>query len=176
MKGLSVFRFRSLNLSDARDYYTILSSWITFFIGVTGLILGFFYYRHKLQVNSNISSIERKRKRLDDLISKIDSFDNLVDNVIHRRFSNTKELKQLRCRISRSFESIEIMLELNHKLLGLDETDVKTILKVNSFVDKNDIIMHCNYTSLNEDILLTVKDAYVDLIQNARRTCYNRVG
>jgi len=77
--------------------------------------------------------------------------------------------------ISRRFETIEIMLELNTKLLGLDDADVNIILKVNSFVDKNDILMHVNYDLLNEPTLLSVRDEYINLIQDARRVCYNRV-
>ncbi len=174
-RGLSVFRVRQLNLNAARNYYTVLSSWLTLILGVTGLTLGFFYYKDKHRVDATITSIEKKRKRLDDLIKKIDSFDYLVDDVIHGRFKDANELKHLRSKISRSFEEVVIMLELSQKLLGLEEEDVKTILRINSFVDKNDIIMYANFDLLNEGVLLSVKDEYVDLLQDARRICFKKV-
>lgn len=174
-KGLNVFRIRNLDLNSAKDYYTVLSSAITFLLGTLGLILGYFYYKDKRKAESLISEIERKRKRLDDLITKIDSFDQAVDDVLHHRYSSPQGLKEMRNTISRRFETIEIMLDLNKELLGLEESDVKTILRVNSFVDKNEILMHLPHNELDDIALLSVKDNYVNLIQDARRACYRKV-
>jgi hypothetical protein len=67
------------------------------------------------------------------------------------------------------------MLELNQKLLGLSEDDVRAILRVNSYVDKNNILMHDEFSLLNDERLLSVKDSYIDLIQDARRICFKNV-
>ena len=130
IKGPDVLRARRLNLSNAKDYYAILSSWITFFVGFMGLALGYVYYRHKLGVDTENAANEKKRKRLDDLISKLNAYDALVDDILHRRFENAVALRQLRSKISRSFEEIVIMLELSQKLLGLNDSDVRVILRV----------------------------------------------
>lgn len=174
-KGIRAFPVPNLDLNSPRDYYTLLSSSITFILGTIGLILGYFYYKNKRKFETVISEIERKRKRLDDLIRELESFDDGVDDLLHHRFKNAEELKQIRSRISRSFETIEIMLELSTTLLGLTDSDMQTIIKVNSFVDKNDILMHTPYHQLDESSLLSLKDDYVDLIQDARRVCYKNV-
>ncbi len=173
--GIRAFVVPNLNLDSPRDYYTLVSCCITFFLGSIGLVLGYFYYKDKRNFETLISEIERKRKRLDDLIRELNSFDNGVDDLLHHRFKNAKELTQLRNRISRRFETIVIMLELNTKLLGLTESDVQTIIKVNSFVDKNHTLMHAPYRQLDASSLSSVRDTYVDLIQDARRVCYKNV-
>jgi glycerol-3-phosphate acyltransferase PlsY len=78
IKGASVLRVRSLNLANAKDYYGILSSWISFFVGFMGLVLGYVYYRHKLNIDSSNAANEKKRKRLDDLISKLIKMSKIV--------------------------------------------------------------------------------------------------
>ena len=175
IKGPDVLRARRLNLSNAKDYYAILSSWITFFVGFMGLALGYVYYRHKLGVDTENAANEKKRKRLDDLISKLNAYDALVDDILHRRFENAVALRQLRSKISRSFEEIVIMLELSQKLLGLNDSDVRVILRVNSFVDKDRTIMQDEINALSDDVLSLVKETYIDLIQDARRVCFNNV-
>jgi len=174
-KGFSAFRVRRLNLSTAKDYYAILSSWLTFVLGISGLVLGYFYYHDKRNVDINIATIASKRKRLDDLISRIETYDSLVCDVIHHRFSNAKTLKHLRNRISRNFDTIEIMLDINKELLGLDDAEAKIILRVNSFVEKNDVIMHHDHSVLSENSLFSVRDEYVNLMQEAKRICFKKV-
>lgn len=170
-----ISRMNIATLDQARNYYTILSSTVSLIVGTLGLVLGYFYYLSKYKNDCLAESIERKRKRLNDLIECINQFDEIVDNIIHYRFSSISDLKHLRNRISRKFEVVEIMLQLNKDLLGLQDEEVKTILRVNSFVEQNDIIMHINYEQINETVLFTVKDRYIDLIQEARRICYKNV-
>jgi len=174
-KCIRAFPAPNLDLNSPRDYFTLFSSSITFILGTIALILGYFYYKDKRKFETLISEIERKRKRLDDLIHELDFFDDGVDDLLHYRFNNAGELKQIRSRISRSFETIEIMLELSTTLLGLTDSDMQTIIKVNSFVDKNVILMHTPYHQLDESSLSSLKDDYVDLIQDARRVCYKNV-
>lgn len=173
VKGYNIFRLRDLNLDAANDYYSVLSSWCTFTLGSFGLILGFFYYIHKIKVEADASSIERKRKRLDDLIAKLDLYNTRVLSIINSCFTNPQDLTQLRSEIEYSYDSIVIMLELNQELLGLNESDAKTILKVTSFVDKS-AIMRGNYIS-TKTITSSIKDDYNNLIQDARRVCYKNV-
>jgi hypothetical protein len=172
---ISAFPVPNLDFNCAKDYYALLSSSITFILGTFGLILGYFYYKDKRRFETQISEIERKRKRLDDLIHELNSYDEGVDDLLHHRFKNAGELKKLRDKVTRRFENIVVMLELSTKLLGLTESDMQTIIKVNSFVDKNHILMHAPYRHLDALSLSSIKDNYIDLIQDARRVCYKNV-
>lgn len=169
--GLDIFCPRFLTLKKATEYYGVLSSFIT----LMGLFLGFSYYVHKLNVDNKTAEVERKRKRLEYLISEINHYNELVDDLIHYRFADEKELEKLRSKISRSFETTIAMLEHKTKLLGLDDENTKTILKVHSFVEQNKILMHYEYDKLTKKMLLSVKEEYIDLIQDARQLCFEKI-
>jgi hypothetical protein len=173
--AFGVLYWKGMDLVTAKDYYSILSSFVTLLLGSAGLAVGYFYYKDKYKTDRSNAAIERKRKRLDDLILKIDAYDNQVESLLQRRFKDESELSLLRSTLTRSFETIEIMLELNQALLGLEEDDLRAIIKVNSFVEKNDVIMRASFIELNPNLLHAERETYIDLIQNARRACYKRV-
>lgn len=163
------------NIEYAKNYYQIVSSFFTVIITVLGLFLGYLYFHSRLQFDDSISNRDRKWKNLECIIKELNIFDSLVDSVISKRFSTQKELHTLRCKIERSFENIEIMLEQNQNLLNLKDEDIKRILNVNSFVDNNDILMRIKNSKLNTEVLSSLKDEYIGYIQDARRVCYGNI-
>lgn len=173
--GFGVLHWQGMDLVTAKDYYSILSSFITLMLGTAGLVVGYCYYAGKHKTDQSLAAIERKRKRLDDLINKIDTYDSHVDNLLQGRFQNENELSLLRSKVTRSYETIEIMLDLNQTLLGLGEEDLRDIIKVNSFVEKNDLIMRTTVSEMKQDLPHEEREKYIDLIQNARRACYRKV-
>ena len=175
--GISVIRARRLNLEMARNYYTVLSSWLTLLVGFAGLRLGYFYYKDKHRLETEASSRERRRRKLDKLIELIDQYDEFVNQVIIGKFDNALELTALRVKIRCSFDQIEIMCELSEDLLGIDINDVAIILRVNSYIDKEQAVMEQSFEELVKDNskLLAVRDNYLNLIQEARRACYKKI-
>ncbi len=171
IEGLSIFQPRRLNLSDARNYYTVLSSFIT----LVGLFLGYLYYIHKLKVDKETAELERKRQNLDYLIKAINNYNDWVDEIIHFRFSNSTELEKIREKISRSYETITTMLTHKTKLLGFNDENAQTIFRVHSFVEQNKILMQDSHQDLTKEKLLSVKSKYIDLIQDARQTCFEKI-
>jgi hypothetical protein len=162
---------RKFSLDSARNYYTVLSS----FVALLGIVLGFLYYIHKLGVDRKGAEQERKRQNLDYLIRELKTYDELVDEIIHFRFSNCDELEKIRGKISRSYETIILMLMHKTKLLGLNDNEAQTILRVHSFVEQNDILMKEQFDNLTKEKTLSVKSAYVDLFQEARKTCFEKI-
>lgn len=175
ISGVKAFRPRRLTLNTAKNYYSILSSFITVLVGVIGLSLGYYYYIGRHEVEKTIADIERKRKRMDDLIQKIESYDAIVNAFINKYFDNDEDLSKLRNQMTHSFDTIEIMLELSDNLLGLNDEDVQTIVRVNSFVEQNEIIMRAPLQDLSAEILNSIRDRYAMLIAEAIRVCYKRV-
>jgi len=174
-RGFSIFCWWKMDLTRAKDYYGILTTFTTLILGTAGLILGYFYYRDKNRTEQSLATLERKRKRLDDLIDKLDLFDSQVDALLLRQFKDENELFLLRNKITRSFETIVIMLEQNEDLLGLHKEDIREIIRVNSFVEKNDLIMRARVIEITPEVLHETREKYIDLIQNARRACFRRV-
>ncbi len=170
-QGVRIFQPRHFNLDGARNYYTVLSS----FIALLGIILGFLYYNHKLEIDKRAGEQEEKRQNLNYLIKELDKYDDLVDEIIHFRPSNPIELDRIREKISRSYEKITTMLMHKTKLFGFNDKDAQAILRVHSFVEQNAILMQKRFEDLTKIELLSVKSSYVDLIQEARKACFEKI-
>lgn len=170
-QGIRILPLRRLNLSEARNYYSILSSFIT----LLGLLLGYVYYTHKLTTDKINADQERKRKRLDFLIVEINKYDDLVDEIICFHFSDSIQLMKIRQKILKNSESIESMLSLKERLFGFTDEEAMTILRVHSFVEKNDILMRSSFEDLDKEKLLSIRSQYIDLIREARRICLEKI-
>jgi len=170
-----IFTPRKLeNITEAREYYGLLSQIFGIFITASGLTLGYFYYKDKLKYDKKCSTRDRKKSRLEYLIKELNRFDNFVDEIISFTFDDATELKHLRAKVSRSFEVIVIMLE-EDAILGFSDNEIKIILEVNSYVEQNNVLMCAEFQEITDDSLLSEKNKYLDKIQSAKRTCIRKI-
>lgn len=179
IKPISVYYPRYLaNIDDAKNYYSLLSAFFSVIVGLFGLTLGCFYYFNKKQTDKDVSEKDKKHKRIEALINELNTYNNYVLTVLCSNINNTNELTLLRAKLISCFDNIESMLQQNYTLYNLNEEDTKVILKVNSYIDKNPIIIHSTFEqlkSIKSDELNKVKDDYYSLIKEARRVCYSKI-
>lgn len=166
---------RLANLESARNYYSILSSFAGFGLGIMGLLVGYLYYAYKQASEQRASERERKRKRLDDLISELRDFDDLIDDLIHFRFKNQEELEKLRHNIERVFDAIRLKLNASQQLFGLGKDDIAPITRVWAFVEKNEDLMLKGYAEIDYVKFREYRDEYHALIEQALSKCFEKV-
>ena len=179
------FIFRDINtiiyprhindLQTARNYYQILSSVLTILFSIVGLILGYFYYINKIETDANNAKRERIRKRLDSLIAELNEYDDLVNTIICLNVKDKDELKFIRNKINRSNEQISSQLEQGDTLFGLSKDEIKTIIRIHSFVEQNPFLMEVDYDELiksDQSLIWIIKNDYTERMQEARRICY----
>jgi hypothetical protein len=175
LKPLTVLPRHIPNLEAARNYYSVVSSILGVIVGVAGLTLGCFYYHNRNSVEADNKKRDLKRRRMEVFIDELDTYDNLIHRILTLSINNEQELRLTRAELTRSFELIESMLEQGLDLLGFDTVDMNEILKVNSYIDKCNLIMHSRFDELDLSHLYPIKDRYVELIKNARRKCYLKI-
>jgi hypothetical protein len=158
---------RYTSLPEIKDYCAILTS-------VSAILLGIFYYFHKLNTEDSHKKKEIRKQRLNLLLTELNTFDNHVDQLLNKQFKDDSTLSFLRNKISRSFEIIEILIKQNRKELTLSTKDIDTILEVNSFIDKSEIIMRIPYEDISQLSLYEIKDIYIEKIKDAKRLCFIR--
>jgi hypothetical protein len=166
---------RLSNLESARNYYSILSSFAGFGLGIMGLLVGYLYYAYKQASERRAADRERKRKRLDDLIVELRLFDDLIDNLIHFRFQNQEELEKLRHKIERVFEAIRLKLNASQPLFGLDKGDIAPITRIWAFVEKKDELMRKGFDEIDKAKFSEYGDEYHTLIEQALFKCFEKV-
>ncbi len=164
-----------LNLNDWNAIISIIASSIVALVGILGLILGYYYYKSRLEYDQCNVEKEKKRCRLQIIFEQLEAYNAIIERVFILDIQNENELTKLRDKIERSFELIEICLELNDKLFNFTNEEIKTILAVNSFVDKNALIMRENFDSLSRQAFQSIRLNYIDKIQKARGVCLNKM-
>jgi hypothetical protein len=173
VKSIDVVLKHNLHsLSDARNYYTVLSSVSSIVTGFLGLILGYMYFKMRNEFESNSSLSNRMRGRTQLIIEQLNKYDEQVDEILSGRCTLDEELKRYRGKIERLFEIVEILIDNNEKLLKFTEDDIKTVMYVNSFVEQTPEIMEFNIIELGKSNLSDLRQTYIEKIQDARRMLF----
>lgn len=157
------------NVSNAdinwvRNYYNIISSITSSLVGVTGIILGLFYYFDK----------ERRRK-IYILKDEIENYDFCVKQILKLCVENDTELKNIRTKIDSINDRINMMLDSGRKFIQLDDKDVSTILSINSLVDKSEVIMRIPFKDLKTSDRSSVLDNYEQRLKETLLICYGEL-
>lgn len=161
------------NLDDARNYYTALGSVIGSIIGISGVVLGFFYYFHRLNNDSSIARQEHRKRRLDVLLLEIYRYDSYVNKIVNLCIRDELDLKETRASIDRSYEYLLSILECQKDLLGFKDGEIRMILRVHSFVEQCPMIMNAHFEEFDYDKMYLNKDRYLELMRNALRICHS---
>lgn len=166
------------DLQTARNYYQVLASVLGIFFTMIGLILGYFYYINKIETDANNAKRERIRKRLDSLIAALNEYDDLVNTIICLNVKDKDELKFIRNKINRSNEQISSQLEQGDTLFGLSKDEIKTIIRIHSFVEQNPFLMEDDYDELlnrDQSLIWMIKNNYTERMQEARKVCLSKL-
>ncbi len=157
-------RKQDSDINWVRNYYNIVSSIISSLVGITGIILGLFYYFDK----------ERRRK-IDILKTEIEQYDLCVKSILKLCIKNENELKEIRIKIDSINDRINMMLDSDKQFIRLNDADVSTILRVNSIVDKSEVIMRTSFKNLKIKDRESVLDTYEIALKNALLICYGEL-
>jgi len=168
-----VFIHKFTNLASVRNYYTILFAGISTLMGFSGVLLGYYYFFHKLEIDDCNSKLDRSRARINLIIEQLNIYDEYVSEILDKRFDKPKRLSYLRSRIQRGPEIIQALLSCNRELIhDFNKDDIMTILAVFSLVEKSKPISEYNHRELIREDLKDVRGEYIDKIQEARKICY----
>lgn len=148
-------------LEAKRNYFSIVGSIVASIIGITGVLVGAFYYFDK-----------ERRNKLSQLKSSIEKYDDIVMEILNLEISSDSELKTKRALLTRVNEQIELMLDNKTGFLPFRKKSAMKILAINSFVEKSDLLMRSAHCCLNEEVLQPIRDEYQDVAKGAKILCY----
>jgi hypothetical protein len=175
MRGGSAVRPRELrDLQQARDYYSVLSSWFTVLSAAIGLALGYVYYWHRYREDERRALFERTRENIRVLTNLLDQYDSYLCEILSANFHDHDALRFVREKAVRIFDNIYAMLD---ESVILTNPEVRKVMALHSFVEKEYELMHCSLEHLRESVpvLMEKGDEYALLLREARRTLYRRL-
>lgn len=160
------------NLEYATNYYVLLNNFFGVVVGVGGLSLGAYYFLSRKLLDEKIKNNDILNQRQEKLFNELEEYNSCVHKILSLAVNNEQELRHTRSIMSAKFENIELMLnKLDY--LGLSEEAADAILKVNSFVDKCDLISQSRFSKLNLNSLYPQKDRFIELMKNAKKiSCF----
>lgn len=153
-----------IDINWVRNYYNIVSSIISSIVGITGIILGLFYYFDK-----------ERRSKTHILKKEIEDYDTCVKKILKLNIKNEEELKEIRTKIDSINDRINMMLDNGTKFINLDEKHISTILYINSVVEKSEVVMRLPFDKLEEADRASISDLYEDALKKALLVCYSEL-
>lgn len=147
-----------------RNYYSIVSSIISSVVGITGIILGLFYYFDK-----------ERRNKTSILKKAIEEYDLCVKRILKLNFKDEDELNELRIQIESINDNINLMLDNKIHFLRFSDEQVSKILQINSLVNKSSVIMSLTKTELETTDRASVLDVYEAKLQEVLLICYGEL-
>lgn len=154
----------SADINWVRNYYNIVSSITSSVVGITGIILGMFYYFDK-----------ERRSKTNILKKEIEDYDACVKKVLKLSVKNQDELHEVRIKIDSINDRINMMLDNDTKFIRLDDKHVSKILNINSVVEKSEVIMRISFDELKKADKASVLDVYEAALKEALLVCYGEL-
>ena len=158
-----------------RNYFTIVSSYSTAIIACFGLLLGVFYYFDKNGVEQYNKDLEKRKYYGNAILDELNGYDDYLESIFAKNFNSPTELELLREKANNKFDNIELLAEESKKILILADTDTKEIMKLNSLISNSDELMSSNYSIIKAVDLSGIKDEYLTLLKEAKRTLYKKI-
>jgi hypothetical protein len=130
----------------------------------------------KKKNDDDVRKREQTRKRLENFMSRLDSYDEQTRMIFKGLFKDNNELSLIKENRERNWEYMELILDLNYTQLGFEKEDTLEFIKLNSYVEKHLNLIHFlpPNTTLSP-IQFNVPDEYIQLIHNAQQRCHERV-
>jgi hypothetical protein len=157
-------------LDDGRNYFTAINAYATYLIG----LLGVFYYFDKKSKDNYHRERDSRRQYIHILLTELKEYDALVEKILCKDVRSKIELQMIRTKIEKCFDDVQIIV--GNKLLPFDMEELKVIVKINSFIEKNDLIMRDELILIKKSDLTSHKENYRELLRRAKHTCHCKLG
>jgi hypothetical protein len=133
LKLTAEFRPPVLDLLGTKDYYSVISAAVSSFVGATGLVLGGMYYLHRLGIERARIDRDRRRSRLEDLITKLNEVDDDVLHILLRTSDGDVRIHALR--ILRRLGSVEQSLSFADDLNMILADEIRAVVRLYSYLE-----------------------------------------
>ena len=162
-----------LPLKTINIWVAIIARSFGVLFGIIGIFFGYYYFNQKIRFDRSSAKNKRKRARLETLLNELKHYDSLVDKILRLELKIKADIDQVRLKIDRSFDIVNVYLEQNDVLFGFHENDLLRIIRVNSFVEKNPYIMEKDINTLKKQktYLYSIRYEYREIFHDAITVC-----
>jgi hypothetical protein len=156
-------------LEDYRNLFSIISPMLGSMIGIMGLVLGYFYYKEKIKNDEILSKMKRMGNNITTIYDNYGFINDGIQLILNKGIKTENDLKLTRNSIIRKFDDINLLLELNHEIIDLDQNETTELIRLYSYVEKNDLIMNVSLKVLKKSDLTEIIHNYNIKIRNSKK-------
>ena len=166
---------RFASIQEARSYYGVASSFFAALSASLGIALGYFYYSDRKANDARDAERGRVRASVRMLLDLLSEYDHAVIDILCIYVKDQPELDRTRMRVRAYFDEVVAVLSASEKILALTESEIRTVLRVHSLVDRNDTLTVLAHQELTREKLDVARGDYMNRIQAARAVCYSKI-
>ncbi len=145
------------------------------FYGAIGLFLGYLFFNKRVTIDNRNLVNDRVRKRLSYIYDEFNRADTISEMILDITIRNDDDLNQARAGLDKKLTLINAYLDNNDKLLKFNAEELNSILKVHSFISNSEIIFSLDYKTLKKTDRSGERLRYLDIIQEARTICLQKM-
>jgi uncharacterized protein YuzB (UPF0349 family) len=138
---------RPISLEEARNYYSVLSSFASVVFGFSGLLLGFLYFIRRQKFDLTNRKRDQLRKILDVLIDKLEFIDQACNKILTNCGSCVNDKSSLVADVKSAWNTFTSILENHNKFLEFNDTSIYEIVEVFSTVEKQILLQDTSILS-----------------------------
>ena len=145
-----------------KDIAATVGSIFSTLIGSIGIVLGYFYYKEKVENDRREVNIKKTANAVTELLKLVQSLRRLIEKIHQKGFTEDIQLNEIRVQIQEHFDQINLLLEINQKLFDLSSISMKLITSHYSIIEKSDLFMRLTVKALKKEPTMAVWESFKD--------------
>ena len=162
------------SLEELRNHYLVIGTISATLTTILGLILGFFYYYHKLSVDKELLLDEKRHNVLASIHGELNTYDELVDRIFYKLVKSQRELDMVRDRIRKVYDRITTIIDEKAGLMEWESDTIRELIEVHKFVDNSKHLMDDKFSAIKGEAISIDKSRYDELLSRSIRICLKR--
>lgn len=154
------------SINGIKEYFSIVSSVFASLIGVSGIILGYFYYSNRLQYEEKQKQREKLELKKNRLEHEFEYCDDCMEQILSSPHTTQDKLYQLSNSILKHTSIITCILDKYTDLLHLSDDEISTLIEWNSLINTNDISYFPD--EISEETISSLRVRYKPLAELVR--------
>ncbi|MBW0435208.1 hypothetical protein HGB47_16470 [Leptospira yasudae] len=148
------------------DGFEIVNKVTSNVLGLTVVILGYYYYQNRKEFDQKNREKENSDKIIKLLSEQFDYYEEALISILLKDFTSKKQLIKLRNTINRRWDNIEALLGAEDMTMSTDR--IKKLIELNSFVDNHREIMHKKYSKIEFKKIESISSLFYTKIKEAK--------
>ncbi len=167
--------FYATSIQSNKDIFDIISKLIGSATSIIAIIIGYYYYTNRKNADKEEAKKRQTKNRVSEILIYLNEYDKNITEILYKCCKDDTDLSLRRTTSERLWDNIECMLSLDEILFAVEGNELKKILSVHSYVEKNVLIMSAEHASIRDADMTDVISDYKTRMNISRKQCFAKI-